>query len=240
MVKVSPIFLFIFIIIGIILSLPSLFLSFSNKLLYEPLDTSSWIQLVKEKINQDKKEDAFQILQWVMKISGPISSKRLEIAELLIECDKTDLIIPELVFVFKTDPTLQKTAIYLLKSIYGDNARKLLIDKNDLYIQSSYLEIALKEGWLEEAKEIWDRISKNKKDIEPRLFRNYVETFIQKGNYQEARRAWDLFFPSQDLIWNGDFEKPFLGWGFDWKIYKSPFYQIKRDSQKHFFRKIFF
>ncbi|TFE67159.1 hypothetical protein A7Q09_01495 [Methylacidiphilum sp. Yel] len=233
-IKVSPLFLFIFIIIGIILSSSSLFLSSSNKFLFQPLNSSLWIQLAKDKINKDKLEEAFQILQWVRKISGPISTKRIEIAELLIECNKTDLIIPELKFVFKTDPNLRKTTIYLLKSIYGENGSKLLLDTTDLYIWSSYLEIALNEGWLEEAKEIWHQLSKHKNNIDPKLFKSYVETFIQQQDYQEARRAWDLFFPIQGLLWNGGFEKPFIGWGFDWKIYKSPFYQIKRDSQKAF------
>ena len=94
-IKVSPLFLFIFIIIGIILSSSSLFLSSSNKFLFQPLNSSLWIQLAKDKINKEKLEEAFQILQWVRKISGPISTKRIEIAELLIECNKTDLIIPE-------------------------------------------------------------------------------------------------------------------------------------------------
>ncbi|TFE66573.1 carbohydrate binding domain-containing protein [Methylacidiphilum caldifontis] len=229
--------LFIFLCLSLLWGLS--FATFWDDPLLRPLNGLFWLKEAEKEISQGNDGRALKIVQYAASICGPVSPSRLNIAELLIELNQTDLALTELKFVFETDENLRKTAVFLAKSILGENGGLSLVDKGKKSSLSAFLQLAIDQKWTEEAKTIWSLGTESGKILfDSELSKKYVNYLIGMGELKEAKGIWNRLMGSTTLVWNGDFEEGFQNWGFGWKFHpRSSFLKIKQDNQLSFSKK---
>lgn len=135
-------------------------------------------------------------------------------------------------------------AIDIAWKIDPDHAE--ILDKlvpDDIDSNLNYLGFLVSRDELDLAARVWSRCVTDTLphglDFKPNAAFQYIERLLAKSRFPEARQVWEdalrksgiaLKPASENLVWNGSFEREILQGGFDWRYPDIPEVRIRIDS----------
>ncbi len=203
-----------------------------ERLLVAPLQPERWLALAQKRANQGNLDAAKRMLAECRREAGPVSPIRLTAATLAIEMGELRTAFRDLRFVFRHDPDLRRQAVYVAKATWGEEGGLQLVPANDALLRAAYFDLALKERWLGESAQLWERAVREGTPFDSSLSRRYVEALWDAGQLTDARKAWDTLYPGGGAVWNGGFEQDLVGWGFGWRTKPQSGAGISRDGKR--------
>lgn len=201
-------------------------------LLTAPLQPVRWLALAQKRAHQGRFAAAKALLAESRREAGPISSLRLRTATLAIELGELRDAFRDLRLVFRYDPDLRRQAVYIAKATWGEEGGLRLVPGKDPKLLAAYFDLALKEQWLAEAGQLWDRAEKEGKPFDAALARRYIEALWEADQLPDARKVWDTLYHGEGIVWNGGFEQDLVGWGFGWRTKPQIGAGVRRDEKQ--------
>ncbi|MDD4933696.1 MAG: hypothetical protein PHO89_09570, partial [Methylacidiphilaceae bacterium] len=196
-----------------------------------PLQPERWLSLAQERAGEGKIDEAKAMLAECRRQAGPLSTLRLKAATLAIELGEWGPAFRDLRFVFRADPELRGPAAYVAKSTWGEKGGLRLVPAANPRLLAAYFDLALQEGWLTEASQLWERAEREKRPFEPARARRYIGALWEADQLAEARKVWSSLYGGEGIVWNGGFERDLVGWGFGWKTRPQSGVGIRRDEK---------
>ena len=75
---------------------------------------------------------------------------------------------------------------------------------------------------IETASFLWSTTESEHEKLEKREVLQYINLLIDNQKFDDAMLIWKKYYPSDNLLYNGDFSLPLVKGGFGWRVWKSP------------------
>ncbi|MBI5198917.1 MAG: tetratricopeptide repeat protein [Nitrospirae bacterium] len=221
--------------------------SYREALRLNPLDSRVWIALARAYEGLGMEKEADLSLSKAILVNPNNSDLRWEAGVFYLLREKTDKSFLNLREYLILKPENQNMVYDLSERLTIENRYILtnLIPPSYNYYKG-YLSYLISNNKLVNAREVWNVISEGQK-IEKGLYLKYIDFLISNSEYSEARQLWMSALKdfgrignpdienagSEDILWNGGFEKVPIDGGFDWKIGKEEGVKISIDNDVH-------
>lgn len=223
--------------------------SYQGALRLNPLDNRVWIALARSYEGLGMEREADLALSKAILVNPNNSDLRWKAGVFYLLRKKVDKSFLHLREYLLLKPDGQGMVYDLSERLAIENRYILtnLIPPSYNYYRD-YLSYLISHNKLVNAREVWNVISEGQK-IEKGLYLKYIDFLISSSEYSEARHLWisalkyfgDMKNPeplsgdsgSEDILWNGGFEKVPIGGGFDWRIGKAEGVKIFIDDDIH-------
>ena len=223
--------------------------SYREALRLNPLDSRVWIVLARAYEGLGMEREADLSISKAVIVNPNNSDLRWEAGNFYLLRKNADRAFQNLREYLLLKPGNQNMVYDLSERLASENRYILsnLIPPSYNYYKG-YLSYLISNNKLVKAREVWNVISEGK-EIEKGLYLKYIDFLISNSEYSEARKFWisalNYFGDiknseplsgdagSEDILWNGGFEKVPIDGGFDWKVGKAEGAKIFIDNDIH-------
>lgn len=204
-----------------------------------PLDSQTWLSIAKAYRDSGLGEDAAYAIRKAVYLekNNPILIWEAGVFFLLEDrASEAVRLFRRYIYMVPGEQEKVYSLCYMMGVKPGDILDNLIPDDYSFY--KRYLSFLIGNSLIKESMGVWKRV-KTKFNPEKSEYLRYCDFLIGSGELKEALALWDDFIkrfdivtknkPSDEMIWNGDFELPVENGGFDWKIGSSEGVRIFRD-----------
>ncbi len=169
-------------------------------------------------------------------------------ANTFLRAGKTDAALEEFRRLLKLDPTYAPATFHLCLGALHDPQlilQRVLPPGTDPRLRLAYLNFLSTNELANQAHQVWLETVSAGASFPLASASPYLEHLLETGRFEEAQGVWQdleklgiIPQPNRDqddnLVFNGDFERPPLGVGFDWRDRAGPFISLDlSDSSAH-------
>ncbi len=180
----------------------------------------AWLTLASVVNDQGEKKQADAILNYSDKLTTELLKWRWDKVLVAYELGHKEMLPGELRFIINKIPGKERNSALKLADRLFPTAQKLqenLGEENLLHL----FHHALHQKNTPFALHFLQELEKRQEELSRRDKLWLINTLISRSEFETGRFYWKKWFENKNIVYNGNFAKPFLGTAFGWRIGKN-------------------
>ncbi|MCI5131823.1 MAG: hypothetical protein D3904_09920 [Candidatus Electrothrix sp. EH2] len=162
---------------------------------------------------------SLEILEYLDRLMKDVLRWRWEKAMLAYLLGREDILTTDLSWLLQQENLSRQTRKKVLNfafSLWSEPAElaKKMGEKNKVRL---FLR-AVQKQYVDTASFLWSLIDRSQLDAGNIL--QYINLLIKKERVEDAKVIWKEYYPTDKLLYNGDFSRPLVKGGFGWRVWK--------------------
>jgi tetratricopeptide (TPR) repeat protein len=199
----------------------------------DPLYIPAWLALGELENDTGNAVRAVEILEYVDSLMRDVIRWRWDKAMLAYLLGRNDILTADLVWLLQQEKTSGQTRQKILKFAFSLWPEPTELLRN-MGLENAFrlFQHAVRTKNIETASYFWSvRSEEEQAELETKQVLPYINLLITSKKVNEAALVWNKYFPSDTLLYNGNFSQPLVKGGFGWRNWKAEGAEVERPNQ---------